>query len=134
MTTLTIGRVARRAEVGVETVRFYERQGLLEEPPRRKSGYRQYGEEVIDRLRFIRRAKQLGFTLKEIKELLSLQLDPSSTCGEVKRRAEAKIADIETKIHTLQAMKKALRGLTAACRGEGNSSDCPILDALDQKE
>lgn len=134
MTTLTIGRVARRAEVGVETVRFYERQGLLEEPPRRKSGYRQYGEEVIDRLRFIRRAKQLGFTLKEIKELLSLRLDPSSTCGEVKRRAEAKITDIETKIQTLQAMNNALRRLTAACRSEGSSSDCPILDALHQKE
>ncbi|MCH8048022.1 MAG: MerR family transcriptional regulator, partial [Planctomycetes bacterium] len=78
--SLTIGQLARRAEVGVETVRFYEREGLLEEPARRPSGYRQYDEGVVDRLRFIRRAKQLGFTLKEIRELLSLRLDPATTC------------------------------------------------------
>src|SRR2546425_6976159 len=106
MKPLTIGQVARRAGVGVETVRFYEREGLLEEPPRRESGYRQYGEDIVARLQFIRRAKELGFTLNEIKELLSLRLDPSTTCAEVKDRAQAKIADIEQKIRTLQRMKK----------------------------
>ena len=97
---LTIGLVARQASVGVETVRFYERQGLIEEPPRRLSGYREYGDDVVPRLGFIRRAKNLGFTLKEIKELLSLRRDPSTPVADVRRRAEAKIADIETKIRT----------------------------------
>ncbi len=79
---LSIGRVARRAGVGVETVRFYERQGLIEEPPRRMSGYREYDEDVVSRLGFIRRAKELGFTLKEIKELLSLRRDPSTPAAD----------------------------------------------------
>ena len=94
MKTLTIGQVAREAGVGVETVRFYEREGLIEEPSRRASGYRQFDEAVVDRLRFIREAKELGFTLNEIKELLSLKLDPASSCGDVKHRAEVKIAEI----------------------------------------
>src|SRR5574340_1048371 len=104
---LTIGLVTRRAGVGVETVRFYERQGLIEEPPRRPSGYREYDDEVVSRLGFIRRAKELGFTLKQIKELLSLRRDPSTPAADVKRRAAAKIADIETKIRTLQRMREA---------------------------
>jgi MerR family mercuric resistance operon transcriptional regulator len=130
----TIGFVARRAGVGVETVRFYERQGLIEKPPRRLSGYREYDDEVVSRLGFIRRAKELGFTLKEIKELLSLRRDPSTPAADVKRRAEAKIADIETKIRTLQRMKKALGKLTSACRGHATSAECPLLHALDQEE
>ena len=93
MKTLTIGQVARRAGVGVETVRFYERQGLLDEPDRRESGYRQYTEAVILRLRFIRRAKELGFTLKEIRELIALRRDPSATRAEVRQQATAKITD-----------------------------------------
>lgn len=131
MKPLTIGEVARRAGVGVETVRFYERRGLIAEPARRASGYRQYDEEVIDRLRFIRRAKDLGFTLKEINELLSLRLDPSASCADVKSRTDQKIADIETKIRTLQRMKRALLKLSKACNGHGSSDECPILDALD---
>jgi MerR family mercuric resistance operon transcriptional regulator len=131
---LTIGQVARQAGVGVETVRFYERQGLLHEPPRRESGYRQYPEDVVARLRFIKRAKELGFSLKEIKELLALRVDPETTCREVKAQAEAKIADIEGKIQTLQRMKKALKKLTAACSGRGPTSECPILEALEPQE
>lgn len=131
MRSLTIGQLASRAGVGVETVRFYERQGLLDEPSRRESGYRQYTENVVDRLSFIRSAKELGFTLKEIKELLSLRLDPSTTCADVKVRAEAKIIDIEVKIRTLQRMKKALVKITKACSGSGPTSECPILDSLD---
>ena len=131
MKPLTIGQVARSAGVGVETVRFYEREGLLDEPPRRPSGYRQYGESIVGRLQFIRRAKELGFTLSEIKELLSLRLDPSTSCADVKSRAEVKIADIDEKIRTLQRMKKALEKLTKACSGRGPTSECPILEALD---
>ena len=134
MTTLTIGQVAGQAGVGVETVRFYERQGLLEVPPRRQSGYREYGEDAVARLRFIRRAKQLGFTLKEIKELLALRRDPSTPGADVKRRAEAKIADIEMKVKALQTMKKALVTLTRACSGHGTSAECPLLGALGQAD
>jgi MerR family mercuric resistance operon transcriptional regulator len=130
MKPLTIGKVARRAEIGVETVRFYEREGLIEEPERTASGYRHYEEEVVDRLRSIRRAKKLGFTLGEIKELLSLRVDPVASCAEVKRRAEAKIADIEGKIHSLQKMRQALVKLSKACSGRGRTSECSILDAI----
>ena len=131
---LTIGLVARRAGVGVETVRFYERQGLIEEPPRRLSGYREYGDDVVSRLGFIRRAKELGFTLKEIKELLSLRRDPSTPAADVRRRAEAKIADIDAKIRTLQKMKKALTKLTSICCAHKTSAECPLLRALDQEK
>ncbi len=134
MKTLTIGRVAGQAGVGVETVRFYERQGLLEEPPRRQSGYREYGEDAVARLRFIRRAKQLGFILKEIKELLALRHDPATPGADVKQRAEAKIADIEMKIRTLQKMKKALVKLTAGCSGQGTTAACPLLASLGQAD
>jgi MerR family mercuric resistance operon transcriptional regulator len=133
MKPLTIGQVARHAGVGIETVRFYERQGLLEEPARKESGYRQYPEDVVARLRFIKRAKELGFSLKEIKELLALRVDPDTTCAEVKSRAEAKIADIEEKIQALLRIKKALVKLTKACSGHGPTSECPILDALDKE-
>ena len=130
MASLTIGQLGKRADVGVETVRFYERRGLLAEPDRRPSGYRQYDEEVVDRLRFIKRAKELGFTLNEIKDLLSLRLDPTTTCADVKSQAEDKITDIEAKIRTLQRMKKALVKVTKACSGSGGTSECPILEAL----
>ena len=134
MRTLTTGQLAKRADVGVETVRFYERKGLLAEPNRRPSGYRQYDEDVVDRLRFIKRAKQLGFKLSEIKELLSLRLDPTTTCADVKSRAKEKIDDIQDKLRTLQRMKKALVKLTKACNGSGGTSECPILEALEQGE
>lgn len=130
----TIGLVARRAGVGVETVRFYERQELIEESPRRPSGYREYDDDAVSRLGFIRRAKDLESTLKEIKELLSLRRDPSTPAADVKRRAEAKIADIESKIRTLQKMKKALGELTSVCRRHATSAECPLLHALDHEE
>ena len=133
MKSFTIGQVAKQAGVGVETVRFYEREGLLEEPERRESGYRQFDEDVVDRLRFIRRAKELGFTLKEIKELLGLRVDPATTCADVKQRAEEKVSDIENKIRTLQRMKRALVKLTKECRSNGPTSECPILDALEPR-
>ena len=132
MKGLSIGQTARSAGVGVETVRFYERRGLIEPPPRTESGYRQYPEDVVVRLGFIRRAKELGFTLNEIKELLSLRLEPASACEDVRRQADLKIASIEEKIHDLQGMKTALAELVDACQGQGTTSECPILDALDQ--
>lgn len=133
MKNFTIGQVAREAGVGVETVRFYEREGLIERPSRRASGYRQFDEAVVDRLRFIREAKVLGFTLNEIKELLSLKLDPASSCADVKDRAEVKIANIKEKIRTLQRMKRALVKLTKACSGDGPTSECPILESMNGK-
>ncbi|MFQ6098934.1 MAG: heavy metal-responsive transcriptional regulator [Armatimonadota bacterium] len=134
MNTLTIGKVARRSGVGVETIRFYEREGLIPEPPRRESGYRQYPEETIKRIRFIRRAKELGFSLGEIKELLSLRVAPSTRCEDIRRRAEAKIADIEAKIRALETMKDALARLSAACVGTGPVSECPILEFLEEED
>lgn len=112
---------------------FYEREGLIEEADRRASGYRQFDEAVVDRVRFIREAKELGFTLKEIKELLSLKLDPRSSSAAVKERAEAKMDDIEEKIRLLQRMKRALSKLTKACSGNGPASECPILESLEPK-
>jgi len=131
---LTIGEVAKRSGIGLETVRFYERRGLIQEPPRTDSGYRQYPEDVVARLRFIRRAKELGFSLKEISELFSLRVDPDTTCADVKRRADHKILDIEQKLSSLQKMKRALTKLAASCTGHGPTSDCPILEALDTNE
>lgn len=134
MPAMTIGQVARQAGVGVETVRFYERAGLLAAPPRRESGYRQYAQDAVARIQFIKRAKELGFSLKEITELLSLRVDPETTCGEVKQRAEAKMANIDAKLRDLQRMKAALAELVAACSGSGPTSHCPILDALESHD
>ncbi len=134
MNMLSIGQVARRAGVGVETVRFYEREGLLEPPPRRASGYRQYSEQVIKRLHFIKRAQQLGFSLKEITELLMLRVDGQTSCEEVKGRTEAKIAEVERKLLELQRMRQALLQVAALCTGQGPTGRCPMLDALNQQE
>ncbi|MGH9784812.1 MAG: MerR family DNA-binding protein [Terriglobia bacterium] len=124
---LTIGKVARLTEVGIETIRFYEREGLIADPPRKESGYRQYGPGTVSRLRFIHRARELGFSLKEIKELLFLRLDPGATCDNILDRAEEKIREIEERIETLQRMKKALRALAKACPGEGPVTRCPVI-------
>jgi MerR family copper efflux transcriptional regulator len=134
MEILSIGQVARRAGVGVETVRFYEREGLLEEPPRRASGYRQYSEQVVTRLRFIKRAQQLGFSLKEITELLQLRVDAQTSCEEVKLRTEAKLAEVEGKLVELQRMRHALLQVHSLCTGQGPTGRCPMLEALDQQE
>jgi len=130
MKPMTIGQVAKQAGVGIETIRFYERQGLLQAPLRKLSGYRLFSKDILLRLRFIRRAKELGFSLKEISELLNLQDDPEATRADVKRHAEAKLVDIEAKIADLQRMKKSLKKLTALCPGHGPLAGCPILDSL----
>ncbi len=131
MKLLTIGKVAKLAKVGVETVRFYEREGLIEKPPRKEPGYRQYSENTVRKLRFIRHAKKLGFILKEIKEFLTLRLNPEATCEDIRTRAEVKIDNIEKKIQTLLKMKHALEKLTMACNGNGPINECPILEAME---
>ena len=131
MNGLTIGKVARGAGLGIETVRFYEREGLLEPPARTEANYRVYPQQDIVRLRFIKRAKNLGFTLKEIKELLSLRQDPGASKEDVKRQTEAKISDIDEKIRDLTRIKQTLEKLDQCCDGHGPTSDCPILEALE---
>lgn len=133
MNMLSIGQVARQAGVGVETVRFYEREGLLEEPMRRASGYRQYSQEAVIQIRFIKRAQQLGFSLKEIAELLALRVDGKTSCEQVKERAAAKLAEVERKMVELQRMRQALLQVASLCTGEGPSSRCPMLDALEHE-
>jgi MerR family transcriptional regulator, copper efflux regulator len=125
-----IGEVARRAGVGVETIRFYERKGLVPEPPRTPAGYRQYTEEAVSRLRFIQRAQQLGFALREIEELLSLRLATTASVAEVKTRAGAKIREIDARIRDLERVRKSLAALVEACDGSGAAEECPILEAL----
>ncbi len=133
MESLTIGHLAKAAGVNVETVRYYQRRGLVPVPPRRESAYRHYAHDDVARIRFVKRAQELGFSLRQISELLSLRVDPETTCVDVRRRAEAKLVDIEEKIRILQGMKKALAKLVGQCRGRGPTSECPILEALDSK-
>ena len=131
MTVFSIGQVARLSGVGVETIRFYEREGLLEVPARRASGYRQYSQEAVTQIRFIKRAKLLGFSLKEIRELLTLRVDAETECAQVKERAVAKLAEVEEKIVELQHMRQALLQVASLCAGEDPKSRCPMLDVLD---
>ncbi len=128
---MTRGEVARRTHIGSETVRYYEQRGLLPKPPRSAGGFRRYDEAYVRRIRFIKQAKELGFTLMEIKELLTLRLDPETDCGDVKHHAEMKLADVTKKIEGLKQIRAALMELTLNCEGRGPVSDCPILDALD---
>lgn len=130
MAAMRIGEVAKRTGIGIETIRFYERQGLMIEPERQSSGYRQFDEAAIARLTFIIRAKGLGFTLSEIKELLALWFDPVTTCCDVRRRAEQKISDIEGRVQALQAMKRSLKKLIDQCQKRGTLDDCPLLYGL----
>lgn len=132
-TPFTIGKVASVSGVGIETIRFYEREGLIPEPPRRESGYRQYSPAIIDRVRFIKRAKDLGFTLAEIKELLGLSVGPKTTCVDVKQKALEKMKEMDAKISDLKKIRKALKLLTGQCRGKGPVSECPILENLESK-
>ena len=128
---LKIGAVAERGGVSLQTIRYYEREGLLPEPPRLASGYRMFPEIAVRRVRFIKRAQELGFSLAEIRDLLSLRDDAGAGARQMRERAKAKIADIEQKIRTLRAMKDALNRMTEKCSGCGPLSECPILDELD---
>ena len=132
MSTLKIGEVAKRSEVGIETIRYYERQGLLAEPNRRPSGYRQYDESVVSRLQFICNAKELGFTLAEIKELLGLWFDVNTKCVHVRQRAEQKIANIEDKVRSLQKMKQSLKKIISQFENRDTVDNCPLWLGLDE--
>lgn len=127
---LTIGRLARQAGVGVETIRFYERAGVLGEPARTAAGYREYDEGAVRVLQFVLRAKRLGFTLREVKELLALRGDPGADRRDVREKATEKLADIDARIAELQAMRADLSQLVAACRGVGPAAGCPIITTI----
>ena len=127
----TISRAAERAGVGVETIRFYERRGLIEQPMRpRSGGYRFYDDTVVERIRFIRQAQELGFSLREITELLSLRADPAADCGDVRVQAVAKREEVDRKMAQLQHIRAALDALIASCPGGGALRACTIIDAL----
>jgi len=132
MSGMTIGRLAKQAGVNIDTIRYYERNGLLPEPTRRSSGYREYGSTDVARLRFILRAKDLGFTLVEIGELLSLSADHD--VRGVKRRAEERLDQVEHKIKELQRVRRGLKTLIDACPGHGDLERCPIIAALSDTE
>lgn len=128
---MTIGQLAREAGVNVQTVRYYERRRLLPAPARRASGYRAYDSAALARLRFIRRAQELGFTLTEIAELLALRLDPRTTAADVKARANRKVADVDRKLRDLERIRDALTHLAGSCRGgRGPTGECPLVEAL----
>jgi DNA-binding transcriptional MerR regulator len=129
MESLRIGQVSRRSGVSVDTLRYYERIGLVPEPERSASGYRQYPPEVVERLHFIRRARGLGFSLRETGELLDLRVTRHAQ-AEVRRVAAARLAKIEAKLEELEAMRRVLEDITEACTGEGPTGDCPILAAV----
>ena len=127
---MKIGEVARTSGVSIQSVRFYERQGLIAEPPRQPSGYRVYPPAVIRNLQFIRRAKELGFSLREISELLSLEQDAEATAEDIKRLADRKLLDLKEKIQSLQRMQRALQRRADECPGSGPKSCCSILGSL----
>ncbi len=127
---MKIGAVAKAAGIGIDAVRFYERRGLIPAPARQPSGYRVYSADVVLSLRFIRRAKDLGFSLKEISELLSLETAAEATAADVRKLAEAKLADMEQRIRALQRMRRALKKAVDGCPGQGPTSGCSILRSL----
>jgi MerR family transcriptional regulator, copper efflux regulator len=130
---LTIGQVAKAAHVNVETLRYYERRALIPKPPRSPSLYRHYPEDTVRRVQFVKHAQALGFSLHEIRGLLSLRATPKARCADVKRRAEIKIGEIELKIRALRAMHIALKRLMSECGGRLPASACPILESLDDR-
>ena len=131
MSALTIGAIAKQAGVNIETLRDYERQGVVAKPPRTGSNYRIYPEDTVRRVRFVKRAQELGFSLREIKVLLALRASRGARCEDVRRQALRKIEEIEDKIRSLQAMKTVLGKLADECAStQGPVSDCPILESL----
>lgn len=131
---MKIGEVAKKAEVNIETIRYYERKGIINRPEKPARGYRDYAEDVVAVLKFIKNAQKLGFSLSEIDGLLSLKFDPEKDCSLVKTRALDKITEIENKIYALQIMKQSLQEITNKCNGLGTTSTCNILNALDSEE
>jgi MerR family mercuric resistance operon transcriptional regulator/MerR family gold-responsive transcriptional activator of gol and ges genes len=131
---VTIGRLAKAAGVNTQTIRYYERLKLLTPTARKLSGYRVYGDEAIRRLCFIKNAQALGFTLREITELLNLRISSKSQCGDVLQKTKAKLAQVEAKVQDLQALARTLRSLMRSCRVGQPTDPCPILKCLEEKE
>lgn len=127
---LTIGHLARAAEVNIETIRYYQRVGIITEPRKPATGYREYPVATIDRIRFIKRAQQLGFSLREITELLELG---EGRCADVRLRAQQKQAQIDQQIKDLKKLRKTLAGLIQSCQSERATAHCPIVAALASK-
>ena len=131
---MTIGQVAKLAGVGVETIRFYEREGLLNKPKRKLSGYRMFGPDVVNRIKFIKNVKELGFSLKEIRELLFLRVDSRGTAAEVKRRVDSKIDQIDRRISDLKKVRSALAQVSrSAGKGSSSQGECPLLEVFAKK-
>lgn len=124
------GQLAERAGVNLQTVRYYERRGLLPEPPRRDSGYREYGPESVEALRFIKRAQQLGFTLNEVEQLLHLASGGPAACESARTLANHRISDLEARIADLRAMRDSLRRLAQTCERPHGERECPLLESL----
>jgi len=135
MKTMTISKIAKEAGVGIETIRFYERKGLVDQPPKPSSGgFRIYPAEVAERIRFIRQAQELGFSLSEVQELLSLRTDPATDCADVLERAQAKLNEVNRKIALMKGIQTALEKLIKACPGQGALHLCSIIEAIEGPE
>jgi len=134
MSVLSIGQLAKQTGVTVETVRFYEKRGLIERARRSPSGYRQYAPDTVKRVRFIQHAKDAGFTLNDIAELLALRQAPGETCAPVRARAREKIETVDSKIRDLQRIREALSKLVSKCDTNDVSGDCPIIESLEEEE
>ncbi len=129
---MTIGTLAEAAGVNVPTVRYYERRGIIAEPPRTASGYRQYDEDVVDRIRFIKRAQALGFALDEIEDLLGLRVDDPAACERVEETTWAKLDSVESKIRELERLRTILRELARSCEERERTGPCPVLAMLEE--
>lgn len=129
---MTRGELAKQTGVNIETLRYYERRGILKAPPRTASGYRQYSEDTVVRIQFVKRCQDLGFSLQEITELLALRVDSATTCDDVRERAADKLANTEQKMLELQRIKAALQKMIASCDEKEPTGECPILEALEQ--
>lgn len=131
MNTLSIGQVAKKSGVSVQTIRYYERFGLIPQVSRRRSGYRQYPADVVTRIKFIKQAQKAGFLLREIDELLSLKVQPGITCQAIKNRTQKKIDELDDKIRQAKRIRQSLVTLAESCSGSGPTSECPILSAFE---
>lgn len=134
MKRLTRGQLAKQSGVNSATIRYYEKIGLLPEPPRSNAGYRLFSNKSINRIRFIKQSQELGFSLREIKELLDLRVTPEATTSDARQRATEKIADIADKIKRLRGMKNSLEILVESCCNEASASECPILENLSSED
>ena len=131
---LTIGQIASAAHVNIQTIRYYERRGLFPTPRRTPAGYRQYAEDAVARLRFIKHAQELGFSLQEVQELLALRVRHGAACDVVERKTRQKIEVVQQRIRDLQRMRRALERLAAACAARRPTDDCPILEVLEDHD